>query len=223
MPTFQIAGLSIELTHADAALARLDALYADLGHRLDAYSSDPKNTVLCHAGCSHCCRSGGFFAMTLIEALRLNRAVADLPPPLRDAVTLAASELLSKQATVFAQFPGPPDQPGHRDEPTFSARVSTVTRTHPECPLLKDDLCTIYNARPFLCRAYGYATDAYAVESNKTLVFRSLCVLYEGVQLHDYVRASDLRRELAALTQHLTDGKDPGRFTLPEAILAAAS
>src|SRR2546430_12453733 len=38
---------------------------------------------------------------------------------------------------------------------------------------------------PFLCRAYGYATDAYMVESGPTKLFRSLCVLYEGVELHE--------------------------------------
>ena len=223
MSTFQIAGLSITLADAESALRKLDALYADLGQRLNDYAANPNNTVLCHAGCSHCCKSGGFFAMTLVEALRLHRAVAAMPAPQRDAVASAARDLLQRQLTLFADIPGPPDQPGHRDEPTFSARVSAVTRTHPVCPLLRDELCSIYDGRPFLCRAYGYATDAYAVESNQTLVFRSLCVLYEGVQLRDYVRAKELRQELTSLSQELTGGPDLGRFTLPETILASES
>lgn len=220
MSTINIAGLSIELTDADAALARLDALYADLGHRLDTYSADPKNTVLCRAGCSHCCKSGGFFAVTLVEALRLNRAAAGLPDSHRNEVMQSARSLLAQQSAIFSTIADPSDQPGRRVEPTFSARVSAVTRTHPACPLLKDDLCSIYEGRPFLCRAYGYATDAYAVESAQTLIFRSLCVLYEGVQLHDYVRAKDLQNELAVLSHTLSGGVNFGRFTLPESILA---
>jgi len=222
MSTFQIAGLSIELTLADAALTKLEALYADLGQRLNTYASDSKNSVLCHAGCSHCCKSGGFFAVTLIEALRLNRAAAALPDSHRNEVMHAARYLLTQQSSIFATVPGAPDQPGHRDEALFSARVSAVTRTHPACPLLKDDLCSIYEGRPFLCRAYGYATDAYAIESAQTLVFRSLCVLYEDVQLHDYVRAMDLRNGLTVLSRNLASGHNLGRFTLPEAILATS-
>lgn len=220
MSIFHIAGLALDLTDVDTTLGKLDALYAGLNQRLDTYAADANNTVLCRAGCSHCCKSGGFFAVTLVEALRLNRATAAIPQPYRDSVMIAARDILAHQSAIFAGVAGSLDQPGHRDEATFSARVSAVTRTHPTCPLLKDDLCSIYEGRPFLCRAYGYATDAYAVESAQTLVFRSLCVLYEGVHLRDYVRAKDLQSELAALSRSLTGGNDPGRFTLPEAILA---
>jgi hypothetical protein len=52
------------------------------------------------------------------------------------------------------------------------------------------------------------------------MVFRSLCVLYEGVQLRDYIRAKELRAQLADLSRELAGGRDVGRFTLPEAILA---
>jgi len=51
-------------------------------------------------------------------------------------------------------------------------------------------------------------------------MFRSLCVLYEGMQLADYVRAKDLRERLAELSRCLGGGRDWGRFTSPEAILA---
>lgn len=220
MSILHIAGLTIDLTNVAAALQKLDSLYADFDGRIASYAADASNTVLCRAGCSHCCNSGGFFAVTLVEALRLNRAAAALPEPHRATVMQGARDLLARQSKIFANSPGPPDVPGHRDEATFSARVSAVTRTHPACPLLKADLCSIYEGRPFLCRAYGYATDAYAVESKQTIVFRSLCVLYEGVQLHDYIRAKDLRSNLADVSLSLTGHNDCGRFTLPEAILA---
>jgi Fe-S-cluster containining protein len=86
--------------------------------------------------------------------------------------------------------------------------------------MLIDDLCSVYDARPMLCRAYGFPVDAYAVESRDTLVFRSLCVLYEGTQLVDYVRAKDLKAQLNELSVRLAGGRDHGRFTSSEAILA---
>jgi Fe-S-cluster containining protein len=217
---FEIAGVTIDIGSVEPVLARLDALYVEFGRRLEEYGRDGRNTVLCHAGCSHCCRSGGFFAMTLAEAVRLNRAAAALPDGFRAGVRERAKAMLALQREQFARVGGPADQPGRRDEETFSARVSAVTRTHPACPLLDGDLCSVHPARPFLCRSYGYATDAYAVRSGQTLAFRSLCVLYEGVRLQDYVRANELREQLAILSRELTDGRDVGRFTLPEAILA---
>ena len=51
-------------------------------------------------------------------------------------------------------------------------------------------------------------------------MFRSLCVLYEGMQLVDYVRAKDLKARLAELSCCLGGGCDWGRFTSPEAILS---
>lgn len=215
-----IAGLSLPLSQAAKALARLDAVYAELDRRLADYAAKPANTVLCRAGCSHCCRSGGFFAVTLVEALRLNRAAALLPAHQRDAAQSSARAMIERQRAVFAEVPGPADEPGNRDETVFSARVSAVTRTAPACPLLHQELCSIYPGRPFLCRAYGYAVDAYAVESPHATVFRSLCVLYEGVPLRDYVRAKELRAELSLISRDLAGGRDVGRFTLPEAILA---
>lgn len=218
--TIDIAGLSLPLTNAATALARLDVLYAELDRRLADYAQNTANTVLCRAGCSHCCRSGGFFAVTLVEALRLNRAVALLQADRHAAARSAAQVMIERQRAVFARVTGPSDRPGSRDETVFTARVSAVTRTQPPCPLLHEELCSIYPGRPFLCRAYGYAVDAYAVETPDAMVFRSLCVLYEGVQLKDYVRAKALRAELSAISRELATGRDVGRFTLPEAILA---
>jgi len=219
--TLQIAGLSVRLHDPDAALARLDATYDAFEQRLAVYRRDGRNVVLCRAGCSHCCRSGGFFAITLVEALRLCRAANGLPEPQRNVVTARAGLILDSQQELFAQVPGPPDRPGERDEAVFSARVSHVTRSHPTCPLLGDgELCSIYADRPVLCRAYGYATDAYAVQSAQTIVFRSLCVLYQDVRLHDYVRAKELRARLTAISRDLAGGRHVGRFTLPEAVLA---
>jgi hypothetical protein len=62
--------------------------------------------------------------------------------------------------------------------------------------------------------------DAYAVETEDTVVFRSLCHLYTGLVPRDYVRGRDLRLRLAELSRRLGGGQEFGRFTSAEAILA---
>jgi hypothetical protein len=71
-----------------------------------------------------------------------------------------------------------------------------------------------------LCRAYGFPVDTYAVQGGGAMVFRSLCHLYEGMSLADYLRAGDLREKLADLSRRLGGGRNWGRFTSVEAILS---
>ncbi len=217
---FEIAGLSIPLHEPRPILDQLRNTYADFQRRSDNFKSDNKNPHLCHAGCSHCCKSGAAFAVTLAEAVEWSLAIAALPAAQHKQATDQATTLLDQQHRAFPQIEGPPDTPGQREEPLFSARVTKLNATSPACPLLFNDLCSVYENRPMLCRAYGFPVDAYAVESAGAIVFRSLCVLYEGMQLVDYVRAKDLKAKLAALSHRLAGGRDIGRFTSAEAILA---
>ena len=158
--------------------------------------------------------------MTLAEAVQWSLAIEALPADVREPARSQARLLLDQQSRVFAQCGGAADVPGHRDESDFSGRISALNAAGPACPLLVSDLCSVYADRPMLCRAYGFPVDAYAVEGSGTIVFRSLCVLYEGMQLTDYVRAKDLRKRLSDLSRRLAGGHDWGRFTSPEAILA---
>ncbi|MCH7813007.1 MAG: YkgJ family cysteine cluster protein [Planctomycetes bacterium] len=217
---FDIAGLSIPLHEVQAVLAELQAVY-DLFHRRgQAFKADGRNPHLCRAGCSHCCQSGAIFAVTLAEAVPWSRAIEALPADQRQRARQEAASLVERQHQAFAEVPGPADVPGRRDEALFSARVSKLNATGPACPLLVDDLCAVYADRPFLCRAYGFPVDAYSVEGGGATVFRSLCVLYDGMELSDYVRAKDLKAQLVGLSRRLGGGRDWGRFTAPEAILA---
>jgi len=214
-----IAGLAIGLTDSDGVLAELGRLYADFDRRGLEFAADGRNPHLCRAGCSHCCRQGAVFAVTLAEAVCWSLAVEALPPSTRMQARAAAADLLVHQRRVFAETSGPPDEPGARDEASFSARVTRLNALKPACPLLFDDLCGVYANRPLLCRAYGFPVDAYAVRSADALVFRSLCVLYEGMSLSDYVRAEDVKQRLGNLSRRM-GGRDWGRFTSIEAILA---
>jgi Fe-S-cluster containining protein len=216
----EIAGCSIGLTDMRAVRNELQEVYDEFGRRGDAFKAEGGNPHLCHAGCSHCCRSGAVFAVTLAEAVCWSLAIDALPSATQRSARDLAAGLLERQHRVFSDSGGPTDVPGERDEAVFSHRVSKLNATGPACPLLVDDLCTVYADRPMLCRAYGFPVDAYAVHSDQAIVFRSLCVLYEDKKLTDYVRAEDLKRRLGELSLRLGGGRDWGRFTSPEAILS---
>lgn len=220
MGEFHIAGLSIGLSDLDECLADLDAVYVQFQTRCDEFKANDRNPHLCRAGCSHCCRRGAFFAVTLAEAVCLSRAVDALPLETRAASQSAARALLERQRDLFPLVSGAPDQPGKRSEESFTARVSRVCQDGPCCPLLKDDMCGVYPDRPLLCRAYGFPVDAYAVKADSAIVFRSLCYLYEGLELADYVRAKDIKERVNRISLRLGGERNWGRFTSAEAILA---
>ena len=81
-------------------------------------------------------------------------------------------------------------------------------------------MCSIYDDRPFLCRAYGFPTDAYAIETDGVIVVRSLCHLYDGLDLQEVIPGRELKQQLADLSTRLGGGRHWSRFTSIEAILA---
>ena len=83
----QIAGVNIALRTVESVLGELETVYAEFGTRGAAYAADSSNVHLCFAGCSHCCKRGAFFAVTLVEAVRLVRAIETMPQSQRVAVT----------------------------------------------------------------------------------------------------------------------------------------
>jgi hypothetical protein len=218
--TLDIAGCSCGLTDPETILGELQRVFDAFQHRAEAYRGNPRNPHLCRAGCSHCCERGAFFAVTLAEALMLALAVEALSVDHRRQVLRSAQTLLHVQHEVFARVHGPLDMPGRRDEEFFSKRIGQVSRTGASCPLLQQHLCSVYDGRPFLCRAYGFPTDAYAVETDQVIVVRSLCSLYDGLDLHEVISGNDLKQQLADLSDRLGGGQRWGRFTSIEAILS---
>jgi Fe-S-cluster containining protein len=218
--TLDIAGCSCRLTEPESILSELQGVFAGFHRRAEAYRRQPRNPHLCRAGCSYCCEKGAFFAVSLVEALMLALGVEALPETQRQQVEHAAHSLLRLQQKMFDEVEGPPDMPGRRDEEWFSKRVSRVSRTGASCPMLHQHLCSVYDNRPFLCRAYGFPTDAYAVETDAVIVVRSLCHLYDGLELHEVIPGHDLKQAIAQLSSRLGGGRDWGRFTSIEAMLA---
>jgi Fe-S-cluster containining protein len=215
-----IAGLAVSLHDVDGVLADLDATYREFAACGDAYARGPANPHLCYSGCSHCCRRGAFFTLTLAEALRVALAVNELDDSHKARILAESDRAHALQRDLFAGEGEVPDVPGQRDEAAFGARLARVATAGLPCPLLEDDHCAVYPARPLTCRAYGYPVDVFAVEEGSTRVFSSLCSLYEGLVLHDYVRARDLGDRLHELSRRLAGGTEHGQFTSAEAILA---
>ena len=149
----QIAGSSIALQDPQSRLVELDRLYTTFSKRANAFCAEPANPHLCTTGCSHCCKKGAFFAVTLVEVLRWALAIESTDTSLLHQARTHATKLLARQQQVFADGIDPADVPGSRDEESFSRRVARMAASEASCPLLKDDLCSTYDGRPFLCRA----------------------------------------------------------------------
>ena len=111
--------------------------------------------LACRPGCFGCCV--GLFAIGLPEALALRRAVAELPPGVRDAVRTRAARAVEQSA---ATFPG--DAAAGVLDPERSTAAEDAwfldVRATP-CPALElpAGRCAVYAARPTTCRTYGLA------------------------------------------------------------------
>src|SRR5438094_224605 len=102
----EIAGLLIELRDPARALAELIETYREFERRAAEFRADSRNPHLCHAGCSHCCKSGAVFAVTLAEAVYWAQAIEGLPNERRGIVLDLAQGLRSRQDRVFAEVSG---------------------------------------------------------------------------------------------------------------------
>lgn len=103
--------------------------YRQLIEQVDALtarlSSQYARHLVCRSGCSGCCHH--HLSVFAVEAAAVREAVDALPESHRQRLEQQAGEVLDREA---------------RDEPTV-------------CPMLVEDLCSIYAARPLICRTQG--------------------------------------------------------------------
>jgi Fe-S-cluster containining protein len=97
----------------------------------------------CRRGCSMCC--GQMFAISAIEAAYVSRAVKALPAPRREALRGAARDYVAAAARLGVARTG--DDGEDSVAPRPGVRLT--------CPALVDDACSIYEARPLICRRWG--------------------------------------------------------------------
>jgi Fe-S-cluster containining protein len=95
----------------------------------------------CHRGCSMCCSQ--MFSISVIEAAYISRAVKAMPEDDRRSLRRAAADYVSRAKRLTHE--------DDSDEETFTPRPGLRLA----CPALKDDACSIYAARPIICRKWG--------------------------------------------------------------------
>jgi uncharacterized protein len=116
-------------TAVDAEFRRVSARFAD--------------RMQCRRGCSMCCSQ--MFSISLIEAACVSRAVKALPAARRESLRAAARAYLAGAAALGVARTG--DDGEDSVAPRPGVRLT--------CPALVNDACSIYEARPLICRRWG--------------------------------------------------------------------
>lgn len=97
----------------------------------------------CKRGCSMCCSQ--MFSISLIEAAYISRSVKAMPEIERDRLRSAARDYLNAAGRMTASA----------EQDDGEATITPRPGLRLPCPALKDDACTIYKARPLICRKWG--------------------------------------------------------------------
>jgi len=108
--------------------------------------------VLCRRGCDDCCRAP--FRVTLIEAVALSSALASLDRRLRRRILDRSRRELNRALGLFDSLPA------EGDRASLEAAARDLSRARLRCPLLTENGCALYPARPATCRLYGLPTQS---------------------------------------------------------------
>jgi Fe-S-cluster containining protein len=137
-----------QLFEEDRHLLRLvDAALVDAAHRSGEH-------LACHPGCTPCCH--GAFAISVLDALRLRAAIAELAgsdPSLAAAIAARAHRYLEEHGPYF---PGDRETGILSNTPEADAAFAEFANDAP-CPALNPSTghCDLYAARPMTCRTFG--------------------------------------------------------------------
>jgi len=112
--------------------------------------------IQCRKGCSKCCSQ--IFHITLIDAIIIGEHIRSLPQERRE-------ELQQKARDYLTNLPLTGGEKEHTAG-MFAVGVSVVTEGVP-CPALgAEGECTIYEARPVICRRFGMPIYDYKNPQN---------------------------------------------------------
>ena len=104
--------------------------------------------------CADCCKKT-FPIITYSEYLYIKKWLENQPKSYQDEIKLKSLEIVNRYMKTYKSEP-----PFITNEISY---INTKVTEYPKeftctCPFLKDDKCTVYESRPFMCRAYGYST-----------------------------------------------------------------
>jgi Fe-S-cluster containining protein len=125
--------------------------------------------IVCHHGCSECCR--GLFDITLLDALFLKLGFDLLPEAVQQSVQVRAAGRLDALTTNWPDFTRP-WLLNHIPEEMWDSMMPEDDDT--PCPLLSEQgACLVYAHRPMTCRLNGIPM----IDTNGEELFDEWCNL----------------------------------------------
>jgi Fe-S-cluster containining protein len=121
-------------------------------------------SVSCAKGCAACCRQ--LVGISLIEAQALAALVEAMPEPRRSAVRdrFEAVKARTKESGVFER--GRDDRASATESPLASTPDDRLSvdwfALGVPCPFLEDELCSIHEVRPLVCREHLVTSPSVA-------------------------------------------------------------
>jgi len=98
----------------------------------------------CGRGCSMCCSQ--MFSISLVEAAYISRAVKSMPAEQRQRLQSAARAYVDRARELVG---------AGNEDPEGEEAVTPRPGLRLPCPALENDACSIYGARPIICRKWG--------------------------------------------------------------------
>lgn len=106
----------------------------------------------CRNGCSSCCSQ--LFEITLLEAAVIARHVKSLPEDHRERLRARAREYRPQRKQLEAARAAESAPQGLVQLGSIGTKINPTGLRLP-CPALENDACSIYRARPLICRKFG--------------------------------------------------------------------
>jgi Fe-S-cluster containining protein len=110
--------------------------------------------LVCRPGCRQCCM--GAFAINQLDALRLQRGLADLDARAPERAARIRQRARAAVARFSGEFPGDPVTGLLAESEESLLRFENFANDEP-CPVLDPEtgLCELYPSRPMTCRVFG--------------------------------------------------------------------
>jgi Fe-S-cluster containining protein len=118
--------------HVSAVDAEFGRVYQQFAERMQ-----------CRRGCSMCCSQ--MFSISRIEAEYISRAMKAMPEWERDRLQTAARQYVADARELL----------GKDEDPDGDEAITPRPGLRLACPALAGDACSIYEARPIICRKWG--------------------------------------------------------------------